>query len=138
MGDEIPLGDKGDGTFYKVLIIDDSVFMIKQISQILQSQKFEVIGTAADGQEGIDKYKELHPKVDLVTLDITMPNVDGITCLEKIIEFDKNAKIVMMSALGKEDLVKKALLTGAKSYIVKPLDRDKILSRLKSVLSNTN
>lgn len=138
MGDELPLGDKGDGTFYKVLVIDDSVFMIKQITQILQSQKFEVVGSAADGQEGLDKYKELHPNVDLVTLDITMPNMDGISCLEKIIEFDKGAKVIMLSALGKEDLVKKALLTGAKSYIVKPLDRDKVLSRLKSVLSISN
>lgn len=137
MAEELPIGDKGDGSFYKVLIIDDSVFMVKQISQILQSQKFEIVGTATDGLEGLEKYKQLHPNVDLVTLDITMPNMDGISCLEKIIEFDKNASVIMMSALGKEDLVKKALLTGAKSYIVKPLDREKILTRFKSVLKNS-
>lgn len=134
MGEGLPIGDKGDGTTYNALIIDDSVFMVKQISQILQSQKFTILGTAADGLEGLNKYKELHPKVDLVTLDITMPTMDGITCLEKILEFDKNAKVVMMSALGKEDLVKKALLLGAKGYIVKPLEREKILSRIQAVL----
>ncbi len=135
MAEDSPIGDKGDGSFYKVLIIDDSVFMVKQISQILQSQKFEVIGTATDGALGLEKYKELYPNVDLVTLDITMPTMDGITCLEKILEFDKKANVIMMSALGKEDLVKKALMLGAKNYIVKPLDREKILSRLSSIFS---
>jgi len=80
------------------------------------------------------KYKEHHPKVDLVTMDITMPKMDGITALEKIIEFDKNAKVVMISALGKQELVKKSLLLGAKNYIIKPLDRKKVLERLVSVI----
>ncbi|MBP7552034.1 MAG: response regulator [Spirochaetes bacterium] len=129
-----PVGAKGDGTFFKALIIDDSVFVVKQLSQILQSEKFEILGAANDGVEGFEKYKELHPNVDIVTLDITMPKMDGISTLEKIIEFDKNAKIIMISALGKEDLVKKALISGAKNYIVKPLDRDKVLSRIETVL----
>jgi two-component system chemotaxis response regulator CheY len=79
---------------------------------------------------GVEKYKELYPNVDLVTMDITMPKMDGVTALEKIIEFDKNARIVMISALGKQDLVKKSLLLGAKNYIVKPLDRPKVLERV--------
>ena len=131
---KIPIGDKGDGTSYKVLIIDDSVFVVKQLTQILKSEKFEIIGNAQDGEEGIQKYKELYPNVDLVTLDITMPKMDGITTLEKIIEFDNNAKIIIISALGKEDLVKKALISGAKNYIVKPLDREKVLSRIEAIL----
>jgi two-component system, chemotaxis family, chemotaxis protein CheY len=133
MSEKAPLGLKEDGTAYKVLLIDDSVFVIKQLSQILQSEKFEILNTANDGEQGLEKYKELFPNVDLVTMDITMPKMDGIATLEKIIEFDKNAKIVMISALGKEDLVKKALMIGAKNYIVKPLDRDKVLSRLEAV-----
>lgn len=128
-----PLGDKGDGTYYKVLIIDDSVFVVKQLTQILQSEKFQIIGNAQDGEEGVKKYKELYPNVDLVTLDITMPKMDGIATLEQIIEFDKNAKIIIISALGKEDLVKKALISGAKNYIVKPLDREKVLSRIEGI-----
>ncbi|HOJ63689.1 MAG TPA: response regulator [Spirochaetota bacterium] len=128
------IGEKEDGSFYKVLIIDDSVFVVKQLTQILQSEKFEIIGSAQDGEEGVQKYKELYPNVDIVTLDITMPKMDGITTLEKIMEFDKNAKVIMISALGKEDLVKKALISGAKNYIVKPLDREKVLSRIEGVL----
>ncbi|MCD6332202.1 MAG: response regulator [Bacteroidales bacterium] len=110
------------------------MFVTKQIGQILTSEGFEVVGTAGDGLEGVEKYKELYPNVDLVTMDITMPRMDGVSALEKIIEFDKDAKVVMISALGKQDLVKKALLIGAKNYIVKPLDRKKVLERVISVL----
>jgi two-component system chemotaxis response regulator CheY len=76
----------------------------------------------------------MYPNIDLVTMDITMPVMDGVSALEKILEFDKDAKIIMVSALGKEDVVKKSLLLGAKSYIVKPLDRKKVLERVVSVL----
>jgi two-component system chemotaxis response regulator CheY len=123
-------GVKDDGAAYRVLVVDDSMFVTKQISQILTSEGFDVIGTAKDGIEGLEKYKELYPNVDLVTMDITMPRMDGVTSLEKIIEFDKDAKIIMISALGKQDLVKKSLLLGAKNYIVKPLDRSKVLERV--------
>ena len=119
-----------EGRPYRVLVVDDSMFVTKQISQILTSEGFDVVGTAKDGQEGLEKYKELYPNVDLVTMDITMPKMDGVTSLEKIIDFDKEARIIMISALGKQDLVKKALLLGAKNYIVKPLDRKKVLERV--------
>ncbi len=130
MNDKRPEGLREDGKPYRVLIIDDSMFVIKQINQILTSDGFNVIATAGDGREGLDKYKELYPNVDLVTMDITMPNLDGVSALEKILEFDKNAKVIMISALGKEDLVKKALMLGARNYIVKPLDRKKVLERI--------
>ena len=123
-------GLREDGTPYRVLVVDDSMFVTKQISQILTSEGFEVVGTASDGQEGLEKYKELYPNVDLVTMDITMPKMDGVAALEQIMDFDKNAIVVMISALGKQDLVKKALLIGAKNYIVKPLDRKKVLERI--------
>ncbi|MEM5948431.1 response regulator [Spirochaetia bacterium 38H-sp] len=125
-----PEGVDENGKPYRVLVVDDSMFVTKQISQILTSEGFEVVATAGDGEEAIEKYKELYPNVDLVTMDITMPKMDGVTALEKIIEFDKDAKIVMISALGKQDLVKKSLLIGAKNYIVKPLDRKKVLERV--------
>ncbi|NBC29071.1 MAG: response regulator [Spirochaetes bacterium] len=123
-------GVKEDGDAYKVLIVDDSMFVTKQISQILTSEGFDVVGTASDGQQGIEKYKELYPNVDVVTMDITMPKMDGVSALEQIIAFDKDAVVVMISALGKQDLVKKSLLVGAKNYIVKPLDRKKVLERI--------
>lgn len=135
MGQQISLGDRGDGTFTKVLIVDDSVFVIKQLKQILQSEKFDVVGEALDGQQGIDMYKKFHPNVDIVTLDITMPKMDGITTLEKIMEFDKDAKVIMISALGKEDLVKKSLMIGAKNFVIKPLDRNKVLKRIDSIIN---
>ncbi|ADN02655.1 response regulator [Spirochaeta thermophila] len=125
-----PEGIKENGEPYRVLVVDDSMFVTKQISQILASEGFEIIATAGDGEEAVEKYKELYPKVDLVTMDITMPKMDGVTALEKIMEFDKNARVVMISALGKQDLVKKSLLLGAKNYIVKPLDRKKVLERI--------
>ena len=127
-------GIKDDGTAYKVLVVDDSMFVAKQLGQILTSEGYEVIATAVDGQDGVDKYKDVCPNIDLVTMDITMPKMDGITALEQIMAFDSNAKVVMISALGKEELVKKSLLLGAKSYIVKPLDRKKVLERIVSVL----
>jgi two-component system chemotaxis response regulator CheY len=129
-----PEGIKPEGGSYRVLVVDDSMFIAKQLGQIFTSEGFEVAGTAADGAQGVEKYKELYPNIDLVTMDITMPVMDGVSALEKILEFDKQATVIMVSALGKEDVVKKSLLMGAKSYIVKPLDRKKVLERVVSVL----
>ncbi|MDR0663310.1 MAG: response regulator [Spirochaetaceae bacterium] len=130
-----PEGVRPDGSGgYRVLVVDDSMFIAKQLGQILTSEGFEVVDTAGDGALGLEKYKALYPNIDLVTMDITMPVMDGVSALEKIMEFDKNAKVIMVSALGKEDVVKKCLLLGAKSYIVKPLDRTKVLERVTSIL----
>lgn len=134
INDRPPEGLKDDGTKYRVLVVDDSMFVAKQIGQILTSEGYDVVATAVDGKDGVDKYKELCPNVDLVTMDITMPRMDGITALEQIMAFDKNARVVMVSALGKEELVKKSLLLGAKNYIIKPLDRKKVLERINASL----
>jgi len=134
INERVPEGLSTEGRPLRVLIVDDSMFVTKQISQILSSEGFDIVGTAGDGAEGVEKYKELYPDVDLVTMDITMPRMDGVTALEKIIEFDKEANVVMVSALGKQDLVKKSLMLGAKNYIVKPLDRKKVLERVISAI----
>ena len=134
INDKPPEGIKPEGVAYRVLVVDDSMFIAKQLGQIFSSEGFEVAGTAADGAQGVELYKSMHPNIDLVTMDITMPVMDGVSALEKILEFDKNACVIMVSALGKEDVVKKSLLMGAKSYIVKPLDRKKVLERVVSVL----
>jgi len=127
-------GIKPNGLPYRVLIVDDSAFIAKQLAKILTSEGFEVVDTAANGALGVKKYMALHPTVDLVTMDITMPGTDGVSALEKILEFDKEAKIIMISALGTDDMVKKCVLMGAKGYINKPLDRDKVLLRVVPVL----
>ena len=129
-------GLRQDGTPYKVLIVDDSKFVKKQLGKILESEGYEIISTAAHGAEAVDKYKEMKDSIDLVTMDITMPGMDGITAMEKIVQFDSSAKVVMVSALGKQDLVKKSFMLGASNYIVKPLNRDKVVERLSYVLGN--
>jgi two-component system chemotaxis response regulator CheY len=134
MNSKNPLGRDPSGRPYRILLVDDSMFVRKQLSQILSSEGFVIAGQAEDGVQGVELYKQLHPDVDLVTMDITMPNMDGISCLEKLMAFDKSARVIMISALGKEDLVKKALITGAKNYIIKPLDRKKVLDRITAVL----
>ena len=134
LNEKDPEGLKPDGTPYRVLVVDDSMFVAKQLNQILTSAGFEIADTAGDGQEAIEKYKELYPNVDLVTMDITMPKVDGVSALKEIVAFDSNARVVMISALGKNDLVKNALMEGAKNYIVKPLDRKKVLERVSLAL----
>ncbi len=135
INERAPDGLRDDGQKFRVLVVDDSIFVAKQIGQILTSEGYEVIATAVDGEQGVEKYKELYPNVDLVTMDITMPKMDGITALEQIMGFDKEAKVIMISALGKQDLVKKSLMLGARNYIVKPLDRMMVLERIHQVLT---
>jgi len=116
----------------RVMVVDDAMFMRASLKMMLEKNGFEVAGEAENGAIAVQKYKEIKP--DIVTMDITMPVMDGVTALEKILEADKDAKVIMVSALGKEDVVKKSLLMGAKSYIVKPLDRKKVLERSLSAL----
>ncbi|MCS7299178.1 MAG: response regulator [Spirochaetia bacterium] len=125
---------KPDGSKYKALVVDDSAFTLKQITQILMSAGIEVVGNAPRGEDAIRMYKELYPNVDFMTLDITMPDIDGLQVLKEILSFDKNAKIIMVTALGREDIVKTAIMNGAKGFILKPLDRLKVLERIKAIL----
>ncbi len=127
------MSDRADGKF-NVLIIDDSAFQVKQISKMLEAQNFNVVGNASDGVEGLKLFQQLGDEIDLVTLDITMPGMDGISCLKEIMKINPKANVVMMSALGKEDLVKESLLIGAKGFIVKPLDVDKVKQVLQSIV----
>lgn len=129
-----PDGLKPDGTPINVLIADDSMFVQKLLKQILLSEQYNIIEVASDGEEAIEKFQQNINKLDLVTLDITMPKLDGLTVLEKILKIKPDTNIIMISALGREDLVKKALTIGAKNYIVKPLNREKVLSRIKQTL----
>lgn len=116
-----------------VLVVDDAAFMRMSIRKVLERHGFEVVGEAENGLVGVSKYQELRP--DLVTMDITMPEMTGIEALKSIRQQDPNAKVVMVSAMGQEGLVREAILSGAKSFIVKPYKEDFIVSTLNSVLA---
>lgn len=115
----------------RVLIADDSMFMRQMLKEILPGDKFEIAGEAGTGSEAVEKYKLLKP--DVVTMDITMPDMDGITAVGKIIEYDKDAKIIMVSAMGQKPMVKEALESGAVDFIIKPFDKEKIINTLLSI-----
>lgn len=132
--DGYPMGKDTKGHQFNVMCIDDSQFIIKQISQILLSRDFNVIATATNGREGVEKFNSLKGKIDLITLDITMPEMDGLEVLKKIHQLDPDVVIIMVTALGTADAVKEAIKFGAKGYIVKPLDRNKVLERIGQIL----
>lgn len=117
----------------KILIVDDAAFMRIKIKLALEKAGYEVVGEAENGLEGVSLYKELKP--DLVTLDITMPIMTGIEALKEIKEFDKNARVLMVSAMGQEGFVKEAVLFGAKTFIVKPFSDDKLIKTVEKVLA---
>lgn len=116
----------------KLLIVDDSLMSRRKLRTILESANHEIIGEACDGAEAFEKYEALSP--DLVTMDITMPNVDGITVLKKIKEYHSDAKVVMITALGKGDKILEALNAGAKNYITKPYEDDQIIQSIEDAL----
>ncbi|MGI6050075.1 MAG: response regulator [Acetivibrionales bacterium] len=116
----------------RVLVVDDANFMRLKISKVLKDHGFEIAGEAADGKEGVKKYIELRP--DMVTMDITMPEMSGIEALKAIREFDNQAKVLMISAMGQERLVLEAVASGAKSFIVKPFKDEQIVDAIKKIL----
>lgn len=116
----------------RVLIVDDAAFVRMAIRTILEKNGYEVVGEANDGNVAVSKYKELKP--DFMTLDITMPNMDGIETLKAIRNFDKNAVIIMVSALGQERYIKDAILNGAKYFLVKPFKEENVIETLQKVV----
>lgn len=115
----------------RVLIVDDAVFMRLALKMMLEKNGFEVVGEAENGAVAVKKYQQLSP--DLVTMDITMPEVDGIESLKRIRAIDKNAKVVMVSAMGQESLIREAVMAGAKNFIVKPLKEETVIKTLSKI-----
>lgn len=116
----------------KVLIVDDATFMRMMIKDILVKNGFDVVGEAENGAQAVEKYKETSP--DLVTMDITMPEMDGITALKEIKQIDASAKIIMCSAMGQQSMVIDAIQAGAKDFIVKPFQADRVLEAINKTL----
>ncbi|AMM53312.1 response regulator [Pyrococcus kukulkanii] len=118
----------------RILIVDDAAFMRMLLKKILTQAGHEVVGEASNGKEAVEKYKQLKP--DLVTMDIVMPEMDGITAVKEIMKIDPNAKIIMITAVGQEAKVMEALKSGAKGYIVKPFQAQKVIEEVNRVLSS--
>jgi two-component system chemotaxis response regulator CheY len=118
----------------KILLVDDAAFMRKVIKDTLSKSGYTELYEAVDGADAVEKYGEIGP--DLVIMDITMPNMDGLEALKAIRAKDSNANVVMCSAMGQESMVMDAVRSGAKDFIVKPFKPDRILKTVSSVLGD--
>jgi len=117
----------------RVLIVDDAAFMRMMLKDILAKNGYEIVGEAENGAIGVEKFKELKP--DLVTMDITMPEMDGISAVKKIKSMDVNARVVMCSAMGQQAMVIDAIQAGARDFIVKPFQPERVLEAVQKALS---
>ena len=115
----------------KVLIVDDAAFMRISIKNMLTKNGYEVVGEAENGAVGVELYKELQP--DIVTMDITMPEMSGLDALKEITKIDPKSKVVMVSAMGQESMVREAIVSGAKGFIVKPFKEEGIIAAIKKL-----
>lgn len=116
----------------KILIVDDAVFMRTVLRKMLEEEGFEICAEAGNGLEAIKQAKEFQP--DVVTLDITMPEMDGVTALPQILEAAPNTKVIMCSAMGQQPMVVDAIKNGAKDFIVKPFQKARVLQAIENVI----
>ena len=116
----------------KILIVDDAAFMRMMIRDILSKNGYEVVGEAENGARAIERYKDLIP--DLVIMDITMPEVDGIQAVKEIKKVNGEAKIIMCSAMGQQAMVIESIQAGARDFIVKPFQAERVVEAVKKVL----
>ena len=120
----------------KVLVVDDSMFMRKSLSDILQGEGHEVVGEAQNAKEAVALYKKLKP--DLMTLDIVMPEIEGVSsmkALRTITSYDKGARVLMVSAMGQQELVTESIRAGAKDFVVKPFQPSQVTGAVRRLLS---
>jgi two-component system, chemotaxis family, chemotaxis protein CheY len=116
----------------RVLIVDDAAFMRMMIKDILEKNGFEVVGEANNGIKAVEIYKKERP--DVVTMDITMPDMDGIEAVKQIKAFDPAAKVIMCSAMGQQTMVMDAIRAGARDFIVKPFQADRVLEAIRKAV----
>lgn len=119
---------------YRVLAVDDSLLMRKQVERILRETDYELVDTGSNGQEAVDKFKELKP--DVVLLDIVMPQMSGKEALKEILAHDPSARVIMVSSLGTDEAVTECLQVGALRFIQKPFSHDLLLQALRSALED--
>lgn len=116
----------------KVLIVDDASFMRMTIKQMLEKNGHETVGEAGDGIEAVKKFIEVKP--DVVLLDITMPEMNGVEALKRIKELEPTAKVIICSAMGQQAMVAQAIQSGAKDFIVKPFEADRLIAAVERVM----
>jgi two-component system chemotaxis response regulator CheY len=114
------------------MVVDDAAFMRKMLTDALSGGGHEIVGEAANGEEAVKRFQELRP--DVTTMDITMPEKDGLEALREILALDPSAKVVMCSALGQESKVLEAIKGGAKDFVVKPFEADRVLAAVGNAL----
>jgi two-component system, chemotaxis family, chemotaxis protein CheY len=124
---------RGGTSMARILIVDDAKFMRLTLTGILKKAEHEIVGEAENGREAIDLYRELKP--ELVTMDITMPEMSGLEAMKEIKQEFPDAKVVMCSAMGQQKMVVEAIEAGAKDFIVKPFDEGRVLDAVNRVLS---
>ncbi len=117
----------------RVLVVDDAAFMRKVVGDVLESGGHEVAGEAGNGSDAVSRFRELKPEV--VTLDITMPEKDGLAALQDIITLDPGARVIMCSALGQESKVLESIKIGAKDFVVKPFQPDRVIGAVEQALA---
>jgi len=115
-----------------ILIVDDAAFMRMMIKDILVKNGYNVVGEAENGLRAVEKFKELKP--DLIIMDITMPEMDGIQAVKQIRAMSSDAKIIMCSAMGQQAMVIESIQAGARDFIVKPFQADRVLEAVKKVV----
>jgi two-component system chemotaxis response regulator CheY len=128
------VGKEERGVTARIMIVDDAAFMRKRIRNILLKHGYEVVAEGENGKEAVDFYQQHSP--DLVTMDITMPEMDGIEAVRQIMKIDPNAKILMCSAMGQQPLVVEALEAGAKDFIIKPFQPSKVIEAVEKALKS--
>jgi two-component system chemotaxis response regulator CheY len=116
----------------KILVVDDAEFLRVRLTKMLASDGYEVV-QAENGLKAVASYKELHP--DIVLMDVTMPEMDGLAALKEIIGFDSKARVIMLTALGQESVVLEAVKSGARDFIVKPFEHERVMKAITKLLA---
>lgn len=116
----------------KILIVDDAEFLRMRISKMLTAEGYEIV-EADNGAKAVELYNQVHP--DVVMMDITMPEMDGLTALKHIKAMDPKAKVIMLTALGQESVVLEAIKSGARDFVVKPFERERVLGAISKLLA---
>lgn len=116
----------------KIMVVDDAAFMRMMLKTMLVEEGHEIVAEAVNGQEAVQMFSSVRP--DLVTMDITMPDMDGVTAVKEIMKLDPGAKIIMCSAMGQKAMVVDAISSGAKDFVIKPFQKERVIESVKKVL----